>query len=132
MIPGISWLRIGAALLLVLGLAGFGAWLGFRATRDYYEPKLEDAEAQVGQFQTANTQMRAAVKQQNAAIEGIQQRAQQREEEAATEQRTAAAAAQSYQQKAATILASRPLGADECAAASQAFDEELRQERGAK
>jgi hypothetical protein len=59
-------------------------------------------------------------------------RAQQKEQAAIVAQRTAAAAAESYNQKAAAIVASRPLGEDECRAASQAFDEELRQERGEK
>ncbi|HUB91419.1 MAG TPA: hypothetical protein VMA74_16980 [Dyella sp.] len=132
MIPEISWLRIGAALALVLGLVGVGAWLGHRATSDYYEPRLDAAQAQSAQFQSANTELRAAVKQQNDAVDGMIQRAQQREQEAAIEQRTAAEAATSYQLKAAAILASRPLGADECRAASQAFDDELRQERAHK
>lgn len=132
MIPGISWFRIGAALALILGLTGFGAWLGFHAASDHYEPLLAAAQQQVGQYQSANSQMRAAVKQQDDGIEAALQLAQQREQAAKDAQQTALGAAQAYQRKAAAILASRPLGMDECKAASDAFDGELRAERGQK
>jgi hypothetical protein len=132
MIPGISWLRIGATLAFVLGLCGFGAWLGYRATSDHYAPLLADAQQQIGQLQAANAQMSGAVKQQNAAIASALLLAQQREEAAEAAQRTALGAAQAYQQKAAAILGSHPAGANECAAASAAFDAELKQERGTK
>ncbi|QAU22613.1 hypothetical protein EO087_00335 [Dyella sp. M7H15-1] len=125
-------MRIGAALLRVLGLASIGAWLGYRVCSDHYAPLLADAQQQIGQYQTVNAQMRAVVKQQNAAIDDALKLAKQREQAAEDAQRTALGASQAYQQKAAVILASRPASADECAAASAAFDVELEQEREQK
>lgn len=120
-----------AWLVLAAVIAGVGAWGGHKATAAYYQPKVAKAEARAAEFESAYGSLARAVQNQNDAINRLQEDAKAREERAAQEVAQARAAAATSRDQATSIMGLKlPAGADECQAAREAFDDELRQERG--
>lgn len=127
-----SW-RIVAVLVAVAALIGLGAWGGYTMARGYYEPKLSAANAQIGTLTTANTEMKASVEHQNAAIATLQVEANKREQAAtAAVQQAHKQAVKSQTRAQAVLLLKQPTGANQCVAAQVAFDDELKDERGVR
>lgn len=121
----VAWLVLAAAI------AGIGAWGGHKATAAYYQPKVAKAEARAAEFESAYGSLARAAQNQNDAINRLQADAKAREKRAAQEVAQARAAAATSRDQATSIMGLKlPSGADECQAAREAFDDELRQERG--
>ncbi len=129
-------IKIKIILWVVLAAisAGAGAW----ASRAYYQPRLslsdlkaDQATNRAQQFETAYTALAAAARRQNTAINDLQAQGEVREVAAKKAVEAAQGAAQKLYAQAAKTSASRPPAAsDECTAARQAFDDELKHERG--
>lgn len=118
-----------AALAAMLGLGAAG---GYKVARAYYEPKLTEANQQIGTLTTANTAMKASAEKQNAAIAGLQTEAKRREQAATAAVQQAHTVAVKNQSRAqAVLLLKPPPGVNQCVAAQAAFDDELKMERGA-
>lgn len=126
--PQYRWL---AWLALAAIIAAAGAWGGHKATAAYYKPKVAKAEARAAEFESAYNSLALASQHQNEAINQLQADAKAREKRAAQEVAQARAAAATSRDQATAIMGLKlPAGADECLEAREAFDEELRQERG--
>lgn len=120
-----------AWLAVALIIAAAGAWGGHKATAAYYRPKVAKAEARAAEFESAYSALALASRHQNEAIAQLQADAKEREEQAAKAVAQARASASAIRATATNIMGLKlPSGADECRAAREAFDEELRQERG--
>ncbi len=120
----VAWLALAAVI------AGIGAWGGHKATAAYYQPKVAKAEARAAEFESAYGSLARAAQNQNEAINRLQEEAKAREVQAAKVLARARAAASSNRSKAASIMGLKlPDGADECRAARDDFDAELRLER---
>ena len=121
----LAWLAL-AAIIAVAGARG-----GHKATAAYYEPKVAKAEARAAEFESAYRSIALASQRQNEAINQLQADAKAREQRAAQELAKARAAAAASREQATAIMGLKlPAGADECREASEAFDDELREERG--
>lgn len=121
----LAWLALAAII------AAAGAWGGHNATSAYYKPKVANAEARAAEFESAYNSLALASQHQNEAINQLQADAKVREKRAAQEVAQARAAAATSRDQATAIMGLKlPTGADECREAREAFDEELRQERG--
>lgn len=121
----LAWLALAAII------AAAGAWGGHKATAAYYKPKVAKAEARAAEFESAYNSLALASQHQNEAINQLQADAKAREKRAAQEVAQARAAAATSRDQATAIMGLKlPAGADECREAREAFDEELRQERG--
>ncbi|MGQ0711190.1 MAG: hypothetical protein ACT4NV_15755 [Rhodoferax sp.] len=121
----IAWLTLAAVI------AAVGAWGGHQATAAYYRPKVATAEARAAEFESAYNALALASQHQNDAINQLQAQAKTRKDRADREVAMARAAAATRRDRAVAIMSLKlPVGADECRAAREAFDEELRQERG--
>lgn len=133
----LAW-KAGAGVLAVVLLLAMGAAGGFWLAGRHYDPLLADAqskaEASAGQLAgctTTRDNLQASVAQQNQALIDLQRQAAQVAERAQAAQASAEQKAQSAEQRAQQILAERPApGADACSAARNAFDSELKKERG--
>lgn len=120
-----------AWLALAVVIAGVGAWGGHKATAAYYQPKVAKAEARAAEFESAYGSLARAAQNQNDAINRLQDEAKAREEQAAKAIAQARAASSASRDKATAIMGLRlPAGADECSAARDEFDDELKFERG--
>lgn len=123
-------LAIGVAALLVFAAGGI---LGIKATAAHYGPQLDKANQALGEYRNAYGALAAATARQNDAIENLQAEAAVREKTAREAAEAARRAAQPKRDQAAAILALKPpAGVDQCTAARESFDAELRQERGAR
>lgn len=126
--------QVLAALLLATVGAGLGAWLA----AGHYRPQLDQAQQQiaagaaaVASCITTSKSLQASVTEQNQALVDLQRQAAQVAERAQAAQAAAEQKAVSAERRAQQILAERPApGADVCTAARDAFDIELKGERG--
>lgn len=119
---------VASAVVILLALAsivGAGAWLASR----HYQPTIDNLNSLLDTCQSNNRQQAASIASQNAGITALQTLEALRQAAAAEAQRKAQAAAQDDYGKANEVLTERSEG-DVCAAASAAFDAELRRERG--
>ncbi|UAN54230.1 hypothetical protein KGP26_10665 [Serratia sp. JSRIV002] len=119
---------VSAAVVILLALAsivGAGVWLASR----HYQPTIDNLNGLLATCQSNNRQQAAAINSQNAGIDALQMLEALRQAAAAEAQRKARAAAQDDYGKANQVLTERSEG-DVCAAASAAFNAELRKERG--
>ncbi|MFV8851535.1 hypothetical protein [Serratia fonticola] len=119
---------VSAGVVILLALAaivGAGAWLASR----HYQPTIDNLNGLLATCQSNNRQQAAAINSQNAGITALQTLEALRQAAAAEAQRKARTAAQDDYGKANEVLTERSEG-DACAAASAAFDAELRKERG--
>lgn len=120
-----------AWLALAFAIAAAGAWGGHKTTAAYYQPKVAKAKAVAAEFEAAYNALARVSLRQTEAINQLQADAEAREKRAAQAVAQARAAAASHRDRATTIMGLKlPAGADECRAARDAFDAELRQERG--
>lgn len=119
--------KITSALVILLALAaivGAGAWLAGR----HYQPTIDRLNEALTQCKASNKQQAAAIASQNAGIEALQRKQGELEAKARAEQEKAHREAQGDYERANAVMAERTTG-DLCAAASAAFDAELRRER---
>jgi len=119
---------VATAVVILLALAsivGAGVWLASR----HYQPTIDNLNSLLATCQNNNRQQAASINSQNAGITALQALEALRQAAAAEAQRKARAAAQDDYGKANEVLTERSEG-DVCAAASVAFDAELRRERG--
>lgn len=118
---------VASAVVILLALAsivGAGVWLASR----HYQPTIDNLNSLLATCQNNNRQQAASIDSQNAGISALQVLGELRKATAAEAQQKARAAAQADYGKANEVLAERSTG-DVCAAASSAFDDELRKER---
>ncbi|MEL5478255.1 hypothetical protein PWO23_08730 [Serratia marcescens] len=119
--------KITSAVVILLALAavvGAGAWLAGR----HYQPTIDRLNEALTQCKDSNKQQAAVIASQNAGITAMQREQADREAKAKAEQDQARRQAQSDYEKANSVMAERTTG-ESCAAASAAFDAELRRER---
>lgn len=111
-------------VLALVALVGAGAWLAGR----HYQPTIDRLNEALTQCKASNKQQAAAIASQNAGIEALQRKQEQMESKAKAAQEKARREARGYYERANAVMAERTTG-DMCAAASAAFDAELRRER---
>ena len=132
-----TWLKLipawGWALLLgLLLVAGQQIRVSFLQAELESERQagLDDAE-KLGACRSTRTNLLGQVIEQNSALAQLRAAEQERAARARDVQQQAEGRAQQADQQAQQVLQERtPAGVDACAAASQAFDDELRRERG--
>ncbi|MEL5546464.1 MULTISPECIES: hypothetical protein [Serratia] len=111
-------------LLAMAAIAGAGAWLAGR----HYQPTIDRLNEALTQCKGSNKQQAATIASQNAGVEALQRRQEEIEAKAKAKQEKARREAQGDYSKASEVMAERTTG-DVCAAASAAFDADLRRER---
>ncbi|HID3655968.1 TPA: hypothetical protein ACXEV6_003482 [Serratia marcescens] len=119
--------KITSVVVILLALAaivGAGAWLAGR----HYRPTIDRLNEALTQCKASNKQQAAAITSQNAGIEALQRKQEEMEAKAKAEQKKARREAHSDYERANEVMAERTTG-ETCAAASAAFDAELRRER---
>ena len=119
--------KITSAVVILLALAavvGAGAWLAAR----HYQPTIDRLNEALTQCKDAGRQQAATIDSQNAGITELQRKQKEMEARAKAEQEKARMEAQGDYERANEVMAERTTG-DICAAASAAFDAELRRER---
>lgn len=121
------WKKLLLALMFVAIGFALGGWL----TARHFEPQLAEANQALGEFRNAYGVLAEAAGRQNAAIEAERLAGEGRKKKAGEAARAASDAAQPHYTRAENILGLKPPpGMDPCAAARDAFDAELREERG--
>ncbi|MGQ5935255.1 hypothetical protein ACUNHG_14085 [Serratia sp. IR-2025] len=119
--------KITSAVVILLALAavvGTGAWLAAR----HYQPTIDRLNEALTQCRDISRQQSATITSQNAGIEALRSADVARQAKAKAEQEKALREAQNDYGKANAVLSERTTG-EVCAAASAAFDDELRRER---
>lgn len=111
-------------LLVLAAVAGAGAWLAAR----HYQPTIDRLNEALTQCKGNNKQQAATINSQNAGIDALQRKQEEIEAKAKAAQEKARREAQGDYEKANSVMAERTTG-EACAAASAAFDAELRRER---
>jgi hypothetical protein len=115
----------GVVILLALAaIVGAGAWMAGR----HYQPTIDRLNNSLTQCQDTGRQQSATITSQNAGIEALRSADVARQAKAKAEQEKARRDAQGDYGKANAVLSERTTG-EVCAAASAAFDDELRRER---
>jgi predicted nucleic acid-binding Zn-ribbon protein len=125
-------------VLGVIAMIAVGIGLGYKATSAYYSPKVDALETKLkaaneraDSFEQSYNAVAAAAQKQNDELTKLVAQANEREQQAKAAADKAKTESAGYQAQAASILQSQPpAGANECAAASAAFDAELKTERG--
>jgi len=116
----------GVVILLALAaVVGAGARLAGR----HYQPTIDRLNEALTQCRDTSRQQVATINSQNAGIEALRRADAEREAKAKADQEKARREAQGDYGKANAVLSERTTG-EACAAASSAFDDELRRERG--
>ncbi|CAI0714369.1 Uncharacterised protein [Serratia quinivorans] len=119
--------KITSAVVILLALAavvGAGAWLAAR----HYQPTIDRLNEALTQCRDTGRQQAATITSQNAGIEALRNADAIRQAKAKAGQEKARLEAQGDYSKANEVLSERTTG-EVCAAASAAFDDELRRER---
>ncbi|EOE2144760.1 hypothetical protein ACKCRG_003993 [Serratia marcescens] len=119
--------KITSAVVILLALAavvGAGAWLAGR----HYQPTIDRLNQALTQCKDSNKQQASTIASQNAGIEALRRADAEREAKAKAAQEKARSEAQGDYERANEVMSERTTG-DVCAAASAAFDAELRRER---
>ncbi|HGE8281640.1 TPA: hypothetical protein ACGD48_002087 [Serratia marcescens] len=119
--------KITSLVVILLALAavvGAGAWLAGR----HYQPTIDRLNQALTQCKDTGRQQASAIASQNAGIEALRRADVEREAKAKAEQEKSRREAQGDYERANAVMAERTTG-EVCAAASAAFDEELRRER---
>lgn len=111
-------------LLALAAMVGAGAWMAGR----HYQPTIDRLNQVLTQCKDTTRQQSATINSQNAGIEAMRSADAAREAKAKAEQEKARREALDDYGKATAILSERTTG-EVCAAASAAFDDELRRER---
>jgi hypothetical protein len=127
--PYLTYIKIVAGV--VVATAIFAS--GYALSNHFAQNKIDQLNQSLGEYKTAYASLSAATAEQNDAINKLNAQSSEREKAAAIAQAQAKAAVKLAQRRAAAILSQkRPEGVNLCDAASQAFDEELKVERGVK
>ncbi|HFD2068671.1 hypothetical protein PTR30_04385 [Serratia marcescens] len=119
--------KITSAVVILLALAavvGAGAWLASR----HYQPTIDRLNESLMQCRNTGKQQASTIASQNAGIEALQRKQQELEGKVKAAQEKARREAQGDYERANEVMAERTTG-EACAAASAAFDAELRRER---
>ncbi|MFW2972636.1 hypothetical protein ACN6UB_19510 [Serratia marcescens] len=119
--------KITSAVVILLALAavvGAGAWLAGR----HYQPTIDRLNEALTQCRDTGKQQASTIASQNAGIEALRRKQEELEAKAKAAQEKARSEAQGDYERANEVMAERTTG-DVCAAASAAFDAELRRER---
>ncbi|MDW5502476.1 hypothetical protein R6Y99_22005 [Pseudomonas lundensis] len=119
--------KIASVVVILLALAavvGAGAWMAGR----HYQPTIDRLNEALTQCRDISRQQSATITSQNAGIEALRSADVARQAKAKAEQEKALREAQNDYGKANAVLSERTTG-EVCAAASAAFDDELRRER---
>ena len=119
--------KITSAVVILLALAavvGAGAWLAGR----HYQPTIDRLNQALTQCRDTSRQQASTIASQNAGIEAQRRADIEREAKAKEAQEKARSEAQGDYERANEVMAERTTG-ETCAAASSAFDAELRRER---
>jgi FtsZ-interacting cell division protein ZipA len=119
--------KITSAVVILLALAaivGAGAWMAGR----HYQPTIDRLNEALTQCRDTSRQQSATITSQNAGIEALRSADTARQAKAKAEQEKARMEAMGDYEKANSVLSERTTG-EVCAAASSAFDDELRWER---
>lgn len=126
-IPQIEGAKIAIAAAALAIAAALGAW----ACHAFYAPRLELARTNLGTCTTNAAALETSLGKQNEAVIDLKAKAAQRERDAKAAVAAAAPKAESEYHKASAVMTLRPpAGKDECKAAREAFDDELKEERG--
>ncbi|GEM_PF-1048237 len=132
LVPAWGWAALGG---LVLALAvGGGQQIRVNSLQSDLaterDTRIEDA-GKLGACRATRTNLLAQVIEQNGALADLRAAELERAARARDVQQQAESEARQADQQAQLVLQERtPPGSDVCAAASQAFDDELRRERG--
>lgn len=132
LVPAWGWAVVGA---LVLALV---VWIGQQIRVSSLQAKLEtertarlDDAGKLGACRTTRTNLLGQVIEQNGALADLRAAALDRAARARDLQQQAEGDARQADAQAQQVLQERtPAGVDACTAASQAFDDELKRERG--
>ncbi|HID9280202.1 TPA: hypothetical protein ACXIZC_002778 [Serratia marcescens] len=119
--------KIASVVVIILALAavvGAGAWMAGR----HYQPTIDRLNEALTQCKDTSRQQAVTITSQNAGIEALRNADAIRQAKAKAEQEKARLEAQGDYSKANEVLSERTIG-EVCAAASAAFDDELRRER---
>ncbi len=119
--------KITSSVVILLALAavvGAGAWLASR----HYQPTIDRLNEALTQCRDSNKQQASTIASQNAGITALRREQAEREAKAKADQEKARRQAKGDYEKANSVMAERTTG-EVCAAASSAFDDELRRER---
>ncbi|MGQ5810900.1 hypothetical protein ACUNIU_23735 [Serratia sp. IR-2025] len=119
--------KITSLVVILLALAavvGAGAWLAAR----HYQPTIDRLNEALTQCRDTGRQQASTIASQNAGIEAQRRADVEREAKAKADQEKARREAQGDYERANEVMAERTTG-EACAAASAAFDAELRRER---
>ena len=119
--------KITSLVVILLALAavvGAGAWLAAR----HYQPTIDRLNEALTQCRDTGRQQASTIASQNAGIEAQRRADVEREAKAKADQEKARREAQGDYDRANEVMAERTTG-EACAAASAAFDAELRRER---
>lgn len=119
--------KITSAVVILLALAavvGAGAWLAGR----HYQPTIDRLNEALTQCRDTGKQQASTIASQNAGIEALQRKQEELEGKVKAAQEKARREAQGDYAMANQVMAERTTG-EACAAASAAFDAELRRER---
>lgn len=128
LIPGWGWALL-LGLLLVAGQQIRVSLL--QAELETERQARRDDAGKLGACRSTRTTLLGQVIEQNGALAELRAAEQERAARARDVQQQAEGRAQQADQQAQQVLQERtPAGVDVCAAASQAFDDELRRERG--
>ncbi|MGU1251553.1 hypothetical protein ACSEU4_23015 [Pseudomonas aeruginosa] len=123
--------RVVSVALACLLLVGLGAACGFWLSARHYRPQLDAAQADLVACRAARGSLESMAAEQRQFMDDLIRQAEQRQTEAKKRQEEAEGRARAAERKAQEILMERtPPGEAACAAAGQAFDKELRRERG--
>lgn len=122
--------RIAAWAILAAVIFSAGGVAALVFAEKHYQPMIDAANNRAGQLQNAYSTLAMASGRQNAAIDALEEQGRTREQSAAAALTAARAESKQAGSRALWILGTQPPpGADECRAARDAFDDELRQER---
>lgn len=122
--PG-KMIAYGVVILLALAaIVGAGAWMAAQ----HYQPTIDRLNDGLAQCKASNKQQVATIASQNAGITALQRKQEELESKVKAAQEEARREAQGDYEKANEVMAERTTG-EVCAAASAAFDDELRRER---
>lgn len=119
--------KITSAVVILLALAavvGAGAWLAAR----HYQPTIDRLNEALTQCRDTGKQQASTIASQNAGIEALQRKQEELEGKVKAAQEKARSEAHGDYERANQVMAERTTG-EVCAAASAAFDAELRRER---
>jgi uncharacterized membrane protein len=123
--PYFGWIKVAAVAILFAVGVGIGVHLE--------QGKIDTLNQEVGEYKTAYTSLANTTAEQNAAIASLNEQSAEREKIAAAAQEQAKEAVKLAQRRSTAILKqTRPTGVNLCDAASKAFDDELKLERGVK